>query len=88
MKKISTLAAALAFGLTASVVFAQPAPPPPGEGRPHPPRDCSKAPDAEKKAHCEAMQAAMKAAREKCKDKAEGDERRNCMKDAMPKKDK
>ncbi len=84
MKKISTLVAALAFGLTASLVVAQPAPPPPGEGRPHPPRDCSKAPDAEKKARCEAMQAAM----EKCKDKKEGDERRACMKDALPKKDK
>lgn len=84
MKKISTLVTALAFGLTASLAFAQPAPPPPGEGRPHPPRDCSKAPDAEKKARCEAMQAAM----EKCKDKKEGDERRTCMKEALPKKDK
>ena len=85
MKKISCFLAALSLGVSASFAMAQPGPPPgagPGEGRPHPPRDCSKAPDAEKKARCESMQAAM----EKCKDKKQ-EERRACMKEAMPKRD-
>ncbi|MBL8512881.1 MAG: hypothetical protein JNJ55_02740 [Betaproteobacteria bacterium] len=80
MKKIAVLTAALLMGI-ASVSFAEP---PKGEGPgpgKHPPRDCSKAPDAEKKARCEAHQAAMKT----CEGK-EGDARKACMKENMPKK--
>ena len=85
MKKVSRLLAGLALGFSMSFAFAEqpPGPPPGGEGRPHPPRDCSKAPDAEKKAHCEAIQKAM----EKCKDLKPG-EHHACMKEAMPRKDK
>lgn len=89
MNRIAGIAAALALGLFAQLARAQepPAPPPAGEpGRPHPPRDCSKLPDEEKKARCEAMQAAFKAAQEKCKDVAKHDEHRKCMMEAMPKR--
>jgi hypothetical protein len=41
--------------------------------------------DADKRGMCEKRQAAMKAAWEKCKDKAEGPDRRNCMRENMPK---
>ena len=83
MKKLSSLLTGLSFGLSVSFAFAeQPPGPPGGEGRPHPPRDCSKAPDAEKKARCEAFQKAM----EKCKD-MKPEEHRACMKDSLPKKD-
>ena len=86
MKKFAALTAALLMGL-ASASFAEP---PKGEGPgpgKHPPRDCSKAPDAEKKARCEEHQAAMKAAMEKCKGK-EGDARKSCMQENMPKRKK
>ena len=85
MNKFSSVLTALLFGLSMPFAFAQqpPGPPPGGEGRPHPPRDCSKAPDAEKKARCEAIQAAM----EKCKG-MKPEEHHACMKEAMPKKDK
>ena len=85
MKTISTLVAALAFGAFSSLAMAQqpPGPPPGSDHHPgkHGPHDCSKAPDAEKKAHCEARQAAMK----KCKGMTKEDHRK-CMMDAMPKK--
>ena len=85
MKRSIYLLTALSLGLSMSLAFSQepPGPPPGGDGRPHPPRDCSKAPDAEKKARCEARQKAM----EKCKD-LKPEEHRACMKDAMPKRDK
>ena len=85
MKKFSSLIIALIFG--ASLAFAQqpPGPPPGGPegGRPHPPRDCSKAPNDEMKARCEARQKAM----ESCKDK-QGEEHKKCMMAAMPKREK
>ena len=87
MKKSGHLLTALLFALGSTLAFAEG---PPGAGekgergdRPHPPRDCSKAPDAEKKARCEAHQAAMA----KCKD-MQKEEHRKCMHEAMPKKDK
>lgn len=88
MKKFSSLLLALCFG--ASLAFADTPPGPPsgagpgGQGGPHhPPRDCSKAPNDEMKARCEARQKAM----ESCKDK-QGEERKQCMMAAMPKKEK
>ena len=91
MNKISTLITALALGCASTLALAQQPPgPPPGDGKGpgmHGPHDCSKAPDEEKKARCEAHQAARKAAMEKCKDKTP-EEHRQCMMDAMPKKDK
>ena len=82
MKKICSLLSGLSFGISTSFALAQPpGPPPGGDGKPHPPRDCSKAPDAEKKARCEARQKAM----EKCRD-LKPEDHRACMKDAMPQK--
>jgi len=84
MKKICSLLSSLLFGLTMSLAFADtpPGPPPGAEGH-HPPRDCSKAPDAEKKTRCEAHQKAM----EKCKDLAAEDHRK-CMMEALPRPEK
>ena len=91
MNRISRIVASLALGCASAVAFAQQPPgPPPGDGKGHGmhgPHDCSKAPDAEKKARCEERQAARKAAMDKCKDKTP-EEHRKCMMDAMPKKDK
>jgi hypothetical protein len=85
MKKFTSLLLALSFG--ASVAFADTPPGPPpgaGPGGPHhPPRDCSKAPNDEMKARCEARQKAV----ESCKDK-QGEERKQCVMAAMPKMDK
>ncbi len=83
MQKISTLIATLALAAVGTVAFA-------GEGHGDKPHgqgmhkmmDCSKMENAERKAGCEARQKAM----ETCKAK-EGDERKQCMKDAMPKRD-
>ena len=84
MKKIAHLLTALIVGFSMSLAFAEtpaaPPGPPPGAGGPPPPRDCSKAPDEEKKARCEARQKAM----EKCKDLAP-EAHHKCMMDAMPK---
>ncbi|MEP7155814.1 MAG: hypothetical protein ABI905_08570 [Betaproteobacteria bacterium] len=83
MNKICGLLSVLMFGFSMSVAFAQQPPPGPAPGaggHPPPPRDCSKAPDAEKKARCEARQKAM----EKCKDLAP-EAHHKCMMDAMPK---
>ena len=91
MNKISTLITALALGCASTLAMAQqpPGPPPEGGKGPgmHGPHDCSKAPDEEKKARCEAHQAARKAAMEKCKD-LKAEEHRACMMAAMPRKDK
>jgi hypothetical protein len=79
MKKLSVLAVSLCLSLSG---LAMAEPPKDGEGkRRHPPMDCSKAPDAEKKAKCEAHQAARK----QCMDK-EGDARKACMEALRPKK--
>jgi hypothetical protein len=88
MKKISITLSACLIALSSSLAFAQQSPPGPPGGGPggpgmHGPRDCSKAPDAEKKARCEARQAAMKAAQEKCKD-AKDEAHRKCMMEALP----
>jgi|GEM_PF-2665973 len=87
MKKIAGMTAALLLSAGAMVAFSQTPPAPradgkAGEGRM---RDCSKVEDADKRGHCEKRQAAMKVAWEKCKDKAEGPDRRSCMREAMPK---
>ncbi len=84
MKKFSSLLLALTLGTGLAFADTPPGPPAGGPGGPHhPPRDCSKAPNDEMKARCEARQKAM----ESCKDK-QGDERKQCMMAAMPKKDK
>lgn len=90
MRKIVHLLSATAMGLTMSLALAQTpptAPPATPDGKEHHPgmhgpRDCSKAPDAEKKARCEARQKIM----EKCKG-LNPEEHHKCIKDAMPKKD-
>jgi Spy/CpxP family protein refolding chaperone len=89
MKSIARITAALLFGATAMAAFAQTPPAPPADGkdgRGHRPmmRDCSKIEDADHKSKCEARQKVMKAAMEKCKDKAEGEERRKCMRESLP----
>jgi hypothetical protein len=80
MKKLTVLMAALFIGMSGAA-FADP----PKEGgpgkRPHPPMDCAKIEDADKKAKCEAHQAARK----KCMEK-EGDARKACMEEMRPKK--
>ena len=80
MKKLSVLMAALLLSSAGLVLADAPKEGEPGK-RPHPPMDCSKAPDAEKKARCEAHQAARK----KCMEK-EGDARKACMDEMRPKK--
>lgn len=88
MKKLFGITAAILFSAGAAVAFAQtpPAPPEDGKGPGHGGRmrDCAKMEDADKKSRCEANQKAMKAAWEKCKDKAEGPDRRSCMRENMP----
>ncbi len=87
MKKIAEMTAALLLSASAIVAFAQTPPTPPTDGKAGAGRmrDCSKMEDADKRGHCEKRQAAMKAAWEKCKDRPEGKERRECMHDTMPK---
>ncbi|MFM7295190.1 MAG: hypothetical protein ACKO1K_10350 [Burkholderiales bacterium] len=89
MKKLLGMTTAILLSLSAGAAFAQTPPPPPadGKGMGHGGgmRDCSKMEDADKRAMCEKRQAAMKAAWEKCKDKAEGPDRRSCMHENMPK---
>lgn len=90
--KFQTLTAALALAAASMVALAQ-TPPAPPEGKdgkgdhkgPPMMRDCSKIEDADRKAGCEKRQAAFKAAQEKCKDKAEGEARRTCMRENLPK---
>jgi len=87
MEKLAGMMAALLLSAGAIVAFAQtPTAPPtdgkPGEGRM---RDCSKLEDADKRGHCEKRQAAMKVAWDKCRDRPEGKERRECVREAMPK---
>lgn len=86
MKKFTEMTAALLLSAGAMVAVAQtpPGPPMDGKDRPGMMRDCSKIDDADKRGHCEKRHAAMKGAWEKCKDKAEGEERRNCMRENMP----
>lgn len=85
MKKFSSLLLALSFSASLALAQTPPGPPPGGSpgGPHHPPRDCSKAPNDEMKARCEARQKAM----ESCKDK-QGEEHKQCMMAAMPRKDK
>jgi hypothetical protein len=89
MKKILGMTTAILLSLSAGAAFAQTPPPPPADGKGMGygggMRDCSKMEDADKRGMCEKRQAAMKAAWEKCKDKAEGPDRRNCMRENMPK---
>jgi hypothetical protein len=87
MKKLFGITAAMLLSASAAVAFAQTPPEPPkdGKGPGGGMRDCSKMEDAERRAMCEKRQAAMKAAWEKCKDKAEGPDRRSCMRENMPK---
>lgn len=89
MKRLFGITTALLLSAGAAVAFAQTPPEPPkdGKGMGHGGgmRDCSKMEDADKRGMCEKRQAAMKAAWEKCKDKAEGPDRRNCMRENMPK---
>lgn len=88
MKKRIVFIVSCGIAAASSLAFAQthPAPAEGKEGR-HPPmmRDCSKIEDADKKGKCEERQKVIKAAMEKCKDKAEGQERRACMRENLPK---
>jgi hypothetical protein len=80
MKKYLSLVAGLAFAASSSMAFAQAAAPQAAEGAKM--ADCSKEESPDKKAYCEAKNAAM----ESCKDK-KGDEMKACVKDAMMKKE-
>jgi hypothetical protein len=89
MKKIASLLISLCFSLGATLAMAQAdAPPPKGEqgkgehGKSDmmKVRDCSKVP-AERKERCEARNKVIEA----CKDKKEGEERRNCVMENRPK---
>jgi hypothetical protein len=89
MKRLTGMTAGLLLSLAAGAAFAQ-TPPPPAEAKgdhQHKMRDCGKIEDADKKGRCEAHQKAMKAAWEKCKEKAEGPDRRGCMRENMPKRE-
>ena len=87
MKRLTEMTAALLLSAGAMVAFAQTPTSPPADGKAGAGRmrDCSKLEDADKRGHCEKRQAAMKAAREKCKDKPEGPDRHRCMREALPK---
>ncbi len=79
MKKYLSLVAGLVFAASSSMAFAQAAP----QAADAPKMaDCSKEESPDKKAYCEAKNAAM----ESCKDK-KGDEMKACVKDAMMKKE-
>ena len=90
MNTLSKFIAAVSISVFSMAAFAEaPADAPkkgdgPGHHKMH---DCSKIEDAAKKTQCETRQAAMKAAMEKCKG-LEKEAHHQCMKDALPKKDK
>ena len=84
MKKVASIVAALALGLTSAMAFADPGQA--GEHKkPHhdmmKARDCAKAP-ADMKDRCEAHNKII----ETCKAKPEGEERKKCMMENRPKK--
>ena len=80
MKKYLSLVAGLVFAASSTLAFAQTAAPQAADA----PKmaDCSKEESPDKKAYCEAKNAAM----DSCKDK-KGDEMKACVKDAMMKKE-
>lgn len=88
MKKLTSIVAALAVGLVASVAFAEGPPAggdkgeaPGGMHRMMETRDCAKAP-ADRKERCEAHNKML----ETCKAKPAGEERKKCVMENRPKK--
>lgn len=84
MKIFRTAILALTIS-AASLAMAQDPPAPPADGKHPPMMDCSKAPDADKKARCEARQKARAEMMEKCKGMAE-QEHRKCMMEQLKEK--